>query len=101
MCSTSLTFEVRLRSNGVTTRFSISSGDSPVYTHSTLTTGMSMYGKMSTGIVVMAALPRIAIRIAITTKVYGRYRLHRRPHQRIPRQILSQLQQRGAVGVDD
>jgi hypothetical protein len=31
--------------------------------------GISMYGKMSTGMVTMAALPRIAIRTAITTKV--------------------------------
>ena len=39
MCSMSLTFEVRLRSKPVTTRFSISSGDRPGYTHSTLTIG--------------------------------------------------------------
>ena len=45
MCSMSLTFEVRLRSKPVTTRFSISSGDRPEYTHRTLTMGMSMYGK--------------------------------------------------------
>jgi hypothetical protein len=30
---------------------------------------MSMYGKISTGIVTMAAEPKMAIRIAITTKV--------------------------------
>ena len=34
-----------------------------------LTTGMSMYGKMSVGMVAIAAPPRMAIRIAITTKV--------------------------------
>ena len=42
MCSISLTLEVRLRSKLVTTRFSISSGDRPEYSHSTLTIGMSM-----------------------------------------------------------
>ena len=69
MCSMSLTLEVRLRSKPVTTRFSISSGDSPVYTQSTLTTGISMNGKISTAIVAIADPPRMAMRIAITTKV--------------------------------
>jgi len=69
MCSISLTLEVRLRSKFVTTRFSISSGDRPVYTQSTLTTGISMNGKISTAIVAMADPPRIAIRMAMTTKV--------------------------------
>src|SRR5690349_3365200 len=74
MCSMSLTLDVRLRSKLVTTRFSISSGERPLYTHNTLTTGMSMYGKMSTAMVAMADPPRMAIRIAITTNVYGRLR---------------------------
>ena len=42
MCSMSLTVVVMDRSNVVTIRFSISSGDSPVYDHTTLTTGMSI-----------------------------------------------------------
>ncbi len=69
MCSISLTLEVRLRSKFVTTRFSISSGDRPEYTHNTLTTGISMYGKMSTAMVAIAVPPNMAIRIAITTNV--------------------------------
>ena len=79
----SLTFEVRLRSKPVTTRFSISSGDRPEYTHNTLTTGISMYGKISTGIVTMAVQPRMAIRIDITTNVYGRARASRTIHIRL------------------
>jgi len=38
-------------------------------TQSTLTTGISMYGKISTDIVTMAELPSMAMRIAITTNV--------------------------------
>jgi hypothetical protein len=69
MCSISLTVVVIARSKVVTMRFSISSGDRPLYVQTTLTTGMSMYGKMSTGIVIIAATPRMAMSIATTTKV--------------------------------
>ena len=69
MCSMSLTVVVMARSKMVTMRFSISSGGRPPYVQTTLTTGMSMYGKMSTGMVIMAPTPRMAIRSATTTKV--------------------------------
>src|SRR5260370_20457976 len=38
-----------------------------------LTTGMLMFGKMSVGVRKMESVPRIKIRIAITTNVYGRF----------------------------
>ncbi len=56
------------------TRFSMSLGERPVYDQITLTTGMLMSGKMSVDIVTYAKPPRTAIKIAITTKVYGRRR---------------------------
>src|ERR1700676_654123 len=37
-----------------------------------LTTGMLMFGKMSVGVRKIASVPRIKIRIASTTNVYGR-----------------------------
>jgi hypothetical protein len=40
-----------------------------VYVQTTLTTGMSIYGKISTGMEMMAAAPRMAISIETTTKV--------------------------------
>ena len=39
-----------------------------------------MYGKMSTGMVTMAAPPRMAMSIATTTKVYGRRSANRTIH---------------------
>ena len=45
MCSMPTTFDVSARSKFVTMRLSISSGDSPLYCQTMLTTGMSMYGK--------------------------------------------------------
>ena len=50
-------------------RLSISSGDRPLYCQRMLTIGISMYGKISTGMVAMATPPRMAISTAITTKV--------------------------------
>ena len=49
MCSMSFTVVVMARSKIVTMRFSISSGEMPPYVQTTLTTGMSIYGKISTG----------------------------------------------------
>ncbi len=69
MCSMPTTFAVSERSKFVTMRLSISSGERPLYCQTTLTTGRSMYGKMSTGIVAMAVPPRIAMSSAMTTKV--------------------------------
>src|SRR5882757_6632332 len=39
-----------------------------------LTTGMSIFGKMSVGVRTIARPPKTRIRIASTTKVYGRFR---------------------------
>src|ERR1700740_463895 len=38
-----------------------------------LTTGMSIFGKMSVGVRTIARPPKIKIRIATTTNVYGRF----------------------------
>src|SRR5262249_17335524 len=75
-----MTFAVSERSKFVTMRLSISSGERPLYCHTIATTGRSMYGKMSTGIVVIEMPPRIATSSAITTKVYGRLSASRTIH---------------------
>ena len=59
---------------------SISSVLSPEYVQTTLTTGMSMFGKMSVGVRRMLATPSITIRTAITMNVYGRRRARRTIH---------------------
>src|SRR5690242_19266912 len=41
---------------------------------------MSIYGKISTGMLTMEAPPRMAMRMAITTKVYGRSSASRTIH---------------------
>jgi hypothetical protein len=74
MCSISLTVVVIARSETVTMRSAISSGDIPLYPQITLATGILIYGKMSVGILAIEATPSTSIRIAITTKVYGRRR---------------------------
>src|SRR5579871_2211203 len=71
MCSISFTVVVMARSEMVVMRSAISWGDMPVYDQTTLTTGISIWGKMSVGILAIATAPRTTIRIAITTKVYG------------------------------
>ncbi len=52
--------------------FAIWSGESPAYCHTTVTTGMSISGKMSVGVFLIDVMPSNKISIAITTKVYGR-----------------------------
>src|SRR4051812_31486088 len=47
MCSMSLTVVVIALSSTVMTRSVISFGESPLYVHTTLTTGMLIYGKIS------------------------------------------------------
>ncbi len=69
MCSMSLTVVVMPRSLLVTMRLAISCAERPVKFHTTVTTGMSMLGKMSVGIVSMLKTPRIRIKSANTTKV--------------------------------
>src|ERR1700722_19052500 len=52
--------------------FAISSGGRPVEFQITEMTGMLIFGKISVGVPSTERTPKIAIRIAITTKVYGR-----------------------------
>src|ERR1700736_5241283 len=49
-----------------------------------LTTGMLIFGKMSVGVRSAASVPRIKIRIAITTNVYGRLKASFTIHICIP-----------------
>src|SRR5215475_3343991 len=76
----SFTVVVMARSVTVTMRFSISFGVSPVYDQTTLITGILMLGKMSFGVVMTAAMPRIAISTDTTTNVYGRRSAKRTIH---------------------
>ena len=69
MCSISLTVVVMARSSMVTMRWAISSGDIPLYDQITLTTGISMMGKMSLRAETMATTPSTSISTAITTTV--------------------------------
>ena len=69
MCSMSLTVVVMPRSLLRTMRLDISCAESPLYPHTTVTTGMSMLGKMSVGIEPMLKTPRIRIKNAKTAKV--------------------------------
>ena len=69
MCSMPLTVVVMARSAMVMMRFSMSSGEMPVYDQMTLTTGMLISGKMSVDIVEIASPPSRKMSIAITTKV--------------------------------
>src|SRR3984957_1843099 len=54
-----------------TSRWEISSAESPGYPYTTLSTGISIFGKISMGVVYTARVPRIRISKDITTKVYG------------------------------
>jgi hypothetical protein len=65
----SLTVVVMARSVVLTMRFAMSSGDRPLYAQTTLTTGISMRGKISFGVVTIAEMPRIKINRDTTTKV--------------------------------
>ncbi len=69
MCSISLTVVVNDRSLTVTMRDSMSAGDVPGYCQMTVTTGMSISGKMSTGIRRAATTLMTTMSIAITTNV--------------------------------
>src|SRR5580698_2908638 len=50
----------------------------------TLMTGISMFGKMSVGIVTIDRSPSTAISSATTTNVYGRRRASRTVHMAVP-----------------
>ncbi len=69
MCSMSFTVVVIARSHTVTNRPCISSGATPGKLQITLTTGMSMLGKMSVDIRMMVTTPNKTIKMAITVKV--------------------------------
>ena len=64
-----LTEAVSTRSLTRTMRVSISSAGIPVYCQTTLTTGMSMFGKMSVAMREMDTAPSTAISTATTTNV--------------------------------
>src|SRR5580658_9253643 len=80
MCSTSLTVVVRLRSKVVVMREESSSGESPLYVQTTAMTGMSIFGKMSTGVRNITTGPRMNSKSDKTTNVYGRLRARRTIH---------------------
>src|SRR5665213_772458 len=80
MCSISLTVVVMARSLGEAMRSAICSGERPLYIQTTVTTGISMFGKISVGIERMLKTPRIRIKSAKTTKVYGRRSASRTIH---------------------
>ncbi len=65
----SLTVTVNPRSELLTIRSAISLGDMPSKFHTTLTTGMLMSGKMSTGVRRMVRGVRMMMSSAITTNV--------------------------------
>ena len=55
----------------VVTRCSISFAGRPEYDQMTVTTGISILGKMSVGVVAIEETPRTRIRMEATMKVYG------------------------------
>ena len=63
------TVVVRARSVTLTIRSLMSSGTSPAYAQTMLTTGMLMFGKISVGVRTIAREPPISMSMAITTKV--------------------------------
>src|SRR5579871_2502534 len=69
MCSISFTEVVNERSQRIVTTSAISSGEIPAYDQITLTTGMSISGKMSVGMRTAASTPRMTITMDMTTKV--------------------------------
>lgn len=58
----------------------MSCDEKPLYDQTMLTTGISMFGKMSVGVRRIASGPAIRMRIASTAKVYGRRRASRTIH---------------------
>ena len=72
----SLTEAVRIRSLMKTIRVSISSAGIPVYCQTTLTTGMSICGKMSVDMRKMDTAPSPAISNATTASVSNRRGFH-------------------------
>src|SRR4051812_41010557 len=73
MCSMLSTVVVRLRSVMEMILSAISCGGSPLKFQMMLTTGISMFGKISVGVRTIANAPNRKIRIASTTIVYGSF----------------------------
>src|SRR6267378_1239769 len=68
------------RSRTVVMRCSISTGAMPWYCQITVTTGIGIVGKMSTGVVRIAKAPPMSTRMATEMKVYGRRSATRTSH---------------------
>jgi hypothetical protein len=64
----------------VVTLSSISFAGRPEYDQITVTTGISMFGKISVGVVAIEEMPRTTIKIDATMKVYGRFNASRTIH---------------------
>src|ERR1700734_1016177 len=73
-CSILSTVVVNVRSVWVTMRAPISTADKPWYCHTTLTTGISMLGKMLAGVLRIESGPRITGKGAKGAKLGGRRR---------------------------
>ena len=71
-CSISFTAMVMPRCERKVMTSDISSGETPLKVQMTLTTGISISGRISVGMRWMASTPRIRIRSAMITNVYGR-----------------------------
>ena len=69
MCSISLTETVKPRSERTVMASAISSGEMPPYCQMTLTTGISISGKISVGMRMQATTPRITIISDMMTNV--------------------------------
>src|SRR4029077_6719835 len=74
MCSIPATVVVMARSWIVTIRRSMSSGPRPLYCQMAVTTGMSIWGKMSVAIRRSESTPKTTTSMAPTINVYGRLR---------------------------
>ena len=69
MCSMSLTGVVSTRSNGPVMRSPNCEAGIPVYWNTMETTGMSMFGKMSLGVLMIASVPAMSSSSAATMNV--------------------------------
>src|ERR1700761_320707 len=80
MCSILFTVVVSARSVIYTMRSDMSWGEKPVYCQTTLTTGMSILGKISVGVLEITTGARMNNINDRTTKVYGRRNARRTIH---------------------
>src|ERR1700730_3840407 len=75
----------------VVTLCSISLAGRPEYDQITVTTGISILGKMSVGVVAIDVKPRTRIRMEATMKVYGLFSASRTIHMGFLQQVLRGL----------